>query len=52
MAGTVKIGVDKNSLRLQFPSAISQKIWGVRQKYKSLGLSDTPNKSINSEANS
>ncbi len=42
MAGTVKVGVDKNSLRLQFPSAVSQKIWGVRQKYKSLGLSDTP----------
>jgi integrase len=41
MAGTVKVGVDKNSLRLQFPSAVSQKIWGVRQKYKSLGLSDT-----------
>ncbi len=42
MAGTVKVGVDKSSLRIQFPSAISQKVWGVRQKYKSLGLSDTP----------
>jgi integrase len=41
MAGTVKVCTDKNSLRLQFPSAVSQKIWGVRQKYKSLGLSDT-----------
>lgn len=46
MSGIVKLAVDKNSLRLQFPSAVSQKIWGVRQKYKSLGLSDTPENRI------
>lgn len=42
MAGTVTVGVDKGCLRLQFPSPVSKKIWNVRQKYKSLGLSDTP----------
>jgi integrase len=42
MAGAVKVGLDKGCLRLQFPSAISQKEWGVRQKYLALGLSNTP----------
>lgn len=42
MAGIVVVGVDKGCLRLQFPSAVSKKIWNVRQKYKALGLSDTP----------
>jgi integrase len=42
MAGTVKVGLDKGCLRLQFPSAVSQKIWKVRQKYLALGLSNTP----------
>jgi integrase len=40
--GTVTVGTDKGCLRLQFPSSVSQKIWGKTQKYKSLGLSDTP----------
>ena len=42
MAGTVTVSVDKGCLRLQFPSAVSKKIWNVRQKYLALGLSDTP----------
>ena len=42
MAGTVTVGVDKNCLRLQFPSAVSKKNWGIKQKYLALGLSDTP----------
>jgi integrase len=42
MAGTIKIGLDKGCLRLQFPSAVSQKTWGIRQKYLALGLSNTP----------
>jgi integrase len=41
MVGTVKVGVDKGCLRLQFPSAVSNKVWGVKQKYLALGLSDT-----------
>ena len=40
--GTVTVGTDKGCLRLQFPSSVSKKIWGKTQKYKSLGLSDTP----------
>lgn len=39
--GTVTVGTDKGCLRLQFPSSVSQKIWGKTQKYKTLGLSDT-----------
>ena len=42
MAGTVTVSVDKGCLRLQFPSAVSKKVWNVRQKYLALGLSDTP----------
>jgi integrase len=42
MAGTVKVGSDKGCLRLQFPSVVSQKVWGTRQKYLALGLSNTP----------
>jgi integrase len=41
MAGTIAVGVDKGCLRLQFPSAVSKKLWGVKQKYLTLGLSDT-----------
>jgi integrase len=40
--GTVTVGADKGCLRLQFPSAVSKLIWKIPQKYKSLGLSDTP----------
>lgn len=42
MVGTVTVSVDKKCLRLQFPSTVSKKIWNVRQKYKTLGLSDNP----------
>ncbi len=45
--GTVTVGVDKGCLRLQFPSDVSLKIWGKKQKYKTLGLSNTPqNKAV------
>jgi integrase len=40
--GLVNVGVDGNILRLQFPSKVSQAIWGKAQKYKSLGLYNTP----------
>ena len=40
--GTVNVGIDGNMLRLQFPSKVSQAIWGKAQKYKSLGLYNTP----------
>jgi integrase len=40
--GSVNVGVDGNMLRLQFPSKVSQAIWGKPQKYKSLGLCNTP----------
>jgi integrase len=49
MGKNVKVAVDKNYLRIQFPSAISQKVWGVRQKYKSLGLIDTPHNRMMAE---
>jgi integrase len=41
MALTAKVAVDKGCLRLQFPSAISKKVWNVKQKYLALGLPDT-----------
>jgi len=40
--GSVNVGVDGNMLRLQFPSKVSQAIWDKPQKYKSLGLCNTP----------
>jgi integrase len=40
--GTVNVGVDGNMLRLQFPSKVSKAVWGTRQKYKALGISNTP----------
>jgi len=40
--GMVSVGIDGNMLRLQFPSKVSQEIWGKAQKYKSLGLYNTP----------
>jgi integrase len=40
--GTVTVGTDKGCLRLQFPSSVSKLIWNRPQKYKSLGLSNTP----------
>lgn len=40
--GVVSVGIDGNMLRLQFPSSVSQTIWGTRQKYKALGLPNTP----------
>jgi len=41
MALTARLSVDKGCLRLQFPSAISKKIWNVKQKYLALGLPDS-----------
>jgi integrase len=40
--GVVSVGTDGNMLRLQFPSKVSQAIWKKPQKYKSLGLFNTP----------
>ena len=42
ITGKVNVGIDGNMLRLQFPSKVSQAIWGKPQKYKSLGLFNTP----------
>ena len=42
VTGKVNVGIDGNMLRLQFPSKVSQAIWGKAQKYKSLGLFNTP----------
>jgi integrase len=40
--GEVTVGTDGNMLRLQFPSKISKAIWNTKQKYKALGISNTP----------
>jgi integrase len=40
--GVVSVSLDKGYLRLQFPTEVSQKVWGKRQKYLSLGLVDSP----------
>ncbi|AFZ22332.1 tyrosine-type recombinase/integrase [Allocoleopsis franciscana] len=40
--GQVTVQVDGNMLRLQFPSKISKAIWKTKQKYKTLGISNTP----------
>jgi integrase len=40
--GQVTVGTDGNMLRLQFPSKISKIIWNTKQKYKALGISNTP----------
>jgi integrase len=40
--GVVSVSVDGKVLRLQFPSKVSQAIWGTKQKYKALGLHNTP----------
>jgi len=42
VTGRVNVGIDGNMLRLQFPSKVSQALWRKAQKYKSLGLFDTP----------
>ena len=38
----VKVGVDKGTLRIQFSRPISKLLFGVKQKYFYLGLTDTP----------
>lgn len=38
----VTFGKNGNYLRIQFPSTLSQEIWGVKQKYFSLGIIDSP----------
>jgi len=42
MSGRVKITCDKGYLRLQFPTALSRKLYGKRQFFKGLGRQDTP----------
>ncbi|MCC5661776.1 tyrosine-type recombinase/integrase [Nostoc sp. XA010] len=37
----VTIGTNGNYLRIQFSSTLSQQIWGVKQKYFSLGIIDS-----------
>jgi hypothetical protein len=37
----VRVGVDKGKLRIQFSRSISQEIFGIKQKYFYLRLSDT-----------
>jgi integrase len=39
--GIVKVEADKGKLRLAFPSQLSQSVWGKKQKYIYLGVSDT-----------
>jgi len=41
ITGQVTVGIDGNMLRLQFPSKISKAIWNTKQKYKTLGISNT-----------
>jgi integrase len=38
----VTFGTNGNYLRIQFPSTLSQQIWGVKQKYFSLRIIDSP----------
>jgi integrase len=46
----VKVSKDsKEYLRLQFSSGLSQEIWGKRQYYKALGLSDSEENRIKAE---
>jgi integrase len=42
ITGQVTVGTDGNMLRLQFPSKISKAIWNTKQKYKALGIPNTP----------
>lgn len=45
----VRVGVDKGKLRIQFSRAISQEIFGIKQKYFYLRLSDTPENRLAAE---
>ncbi|MBD2066197.1 tyrosine-type recombinase/integrase [Leptolyngbya sp. FACHB-671] len=38
--GSTAISCDRGVLRIQFPSQLSQKVWGIKQKYLYLGLSN------------
>lgn len=42
MSGRVKVTCDKGYLRLQFPTALSRKLYGKRQFFKGLGRQDNP----------
>ena len=37
---SIGIGSDRGVLRIQFPSQLSQQVWGVKQKYLYLGIPD------------
>ena len=38
--GSISVGSDRGTLRIQFPSKLSQKVWGLKQKYLYLNLPD------------
>lgn len=38
--GSISVGLDRGVLRIQFPSKLSQEVWGVKQKYLYLNLPD------------
>jgi len=38
--GSISVGSDRGVLRIQFPSNLSQEIWGLKQKYLYLDLPD------------
>jgi integrase len=45
----INVGVDKNTLRIQFSRQISQELFGQKQKYLYLQLSNTPENLIEAE---
>jgi hypothetical protein len=45
----VRVGVDKGKLRIQISRAISQEIFGIKQKYFYLRLSDTSENRLTAE---
>ena len=45
----INVGVDKNTLRIQFSRKISQELFGQKQKYLYLQLSNTPENLIKAE---
>ena len=38
--GSISVGSDRGTLRIQFPSKLSQEVWGLKQKYLYLNLPD------------
>ena len=45
----IHVGVDKNTLRIQFPRKVSQELFGQKQKYLYIGLTNTPENWIEAE---